>query len=83
MVHRELNDVFIWVQGDKEWLDSEQLGNSEPFPMTHLPVYFINIELPGVSEQFFDDLIKFFYYVNYGLSIITSKVRQIILVMKT
>ena len=27
--------------GDKEQLDIEQLGNSEPFPMTNLPVYLL------------------------------------------
>ena len=27
--------------GDKERLDSEQPGNSEPFQMTNLPTYFI------------------------------------------
>ena len=27
--------------GDKERLDSEQLGNSEPFLVTNFPVYFI------------------------------------------
>ena len=36
-------------------LDSKQPGNSEPSPMTNLPVYFINSELLGVSEQFCDD----------------------------
>ena len=41
--------------GDKEWLDSEQPGNSEPFPVTNLPVYFINSEQPGISEQFCSD----------------------------
>ena len=28
--------------GDKERLDSEQLGNSEPFLVTNFPVYFID-----------------------------------------
>ena len=35
--------------GFKERLDKEQLGNSEPFPVTNMPVYLIN------SEQFCDD----------------------------
>ena len=41
--------------GDKERLDSERPGKSEPFILTNLPVYFINIEQPGVNEQFCDD----------------------------
>ena len=41
--------------GDKERLDSEQLSNSEPFPVTSLLVYFINSKQPGVSEQSCDD----------------------------
>ena len=36
-------------------LDSEQLDKSELFPVTHLPVHFINSEQLGVSEQFCDD----------------------------
>ena len=47
---------MYYVQlGDKEWLDSEQPGNSEPFPVTNLPFYFINSEQPGISEQFCSD----------------------------
>ena len=38
--------------GDKEWLNSEQPGYSEPFPATNLPIYFINSKQPGVSKQF-------------------------------
>ena len=47
-----------WLQcakvklGDKKWLDCEQPGNSEPFSVTKLPVYFTNSEQPCVSEQF-------------------------------
>ena len=41
--------------GDKEWLNSEQPGYSEPLPVTNLPVYFINSEQPGVSKQFCED----------------------------
>ena len=40
--------------GDKERLDSEQPGNSEPFPVTNLPVYFVNSEQAGITEQFCD-----------------------------
>ena len=36
-------------------INSEQLGNSEPFPVTNFPVYLINSEQPGVSEHFWDD----------------------------
>ena len=45
--------------GFKERLDKEQLGNSEPFPVTNLPDFIIN------SEQFCDDPIWFFYLPNY------------------
>ena len=41
--------------GFKERLNKEQLGNSEPFPVTNLPVYLINREQIGISEQFCDD----------------------------
>ena len=40
--------------GDKERFDKEKIGVKEPFPVTNLPVYFINSEQPGVSEQFCD-----------------------------
>ena len=39
----------------KELLNKEQIGNSEPFPVTNLPVYLINSEQIGISEQFCDD----------------------------
>ena len=29
----------------KEWLDKEQLDNSEPFPVTNMPVHLINSEV--------------------------------------
>ena len=41
--------------GFKELLNKEQIGNSEQFPMTNLPVYLINSEQIGISEQFCDD----------------------------
>ena len=41
--------------GFKELLNKEQIGNSEPFPVTNLPVYLINSEQIGISEQFCDD----------------------------
>ena len=41
--------------GFKELLNKEQLGNSEPFPVNNLPVYLINSEQIGISEQFCDD----------------------------
>ena len=40
----------------KELLNKEQIGNSEPFPVTNLPVYLRNSELIGISEQFCEDL---------------------------
>ena len=50
------NTLQVQVKlGFKELLNKEHIGNSEPFPMTYLPVYFINIEQPDVSEQFFFD----------------------------
>ena len=51
--------------GFKERLNKEQLGNSEPFPVTNLPVFLINSEQIGISEQFCDDPIWFFYLPNY------------------
>ena len=41
--------------GFKERLDKEQIGNSEPFPLTNLLVYLINSEQIGISEQFCND----------------------------
>jgi hypothetical protein len=41
--------------GIKELLNKEQIGNSEPVSVTNLPVYFINSEQIGISEQFCDD----------------------------
>ena len=41
--------------GFKKRLDKEQIGNSEPFPVTNLLVYLINSEQIGISEQFCDD----------------------------
>ena len=48
--------------GFKQLSDKEQIGNSEPFSVTNLPVYLINSEQIGISEQFFDDQ-KVIYYV--------------------
>ena len=41
--------------GNKELLNKEQNGNSEPFPVTDLPVSLINSEQIDISEQFCDD----------------------------
>ena len=41
--------------GFKERLNKEQLGNSEPFPVTNMPFHLINSEQIGRSEQFCDD----------------------------
>ena len=35
----------------KERLNKEKLGNSEPFPETNMPIYLINSEQIGSSEQ--------------------------------
>ena len=39
----------------KERLNKEQLGNSEPFPVTNMPVHLINSEQIGFSEQLCND----------------------------
>ena len=55
-VNKPWIDVHCTVKlGFKERLNKEQLGNSEPFPVTNLPVYLINSEQIGISEQFCDD----------------------------
>ena len=41
--------------GFKERLIKEQLGNSEPFPVTIIPVHLMNSEQIGISEQLCDD----------------------------
>ena len=41
--------------GFKELLNKEQIGNSEPFSVTNMPLYSINSEQIGISEQFWDD----------------------------
>ena len=38
-----------------ELLNKEQIGNSDTFPVTDLPVYLMNSEQIGISEQFCDD----------------------------
>ena len=40
--------------GFKERLNKEQIGNSEPFPVTNLLVYLINREQIGISGKFCD-----------------------------
>ena len=69
LLYREMGSDFLWwffnilgkpkfdiavTIGYKERLDSEQPGNSEPFSVPILSVYFINIKQTGVSEQFCD-----------------------------
>ena len=41
--------------GIKELLNKEQIGNSEPFTVTNLPIYLRNSEQIDISEQFCDD----------------------------
>ena len=41
--------------GFKERLIKEQLGNSEPFPVTNMPVHLTNSEQIGFSEQLCSD----------------------------
>ena len=50
-----MNLVSTVKLGFKERLNKEQLGNSEPFPVTNLPVYLIKSEQISISEQFSDD----------------------------
>ena len=39
----------------KERLNKEQVGNSEPYLVTNMPVYLIDSEQIGSSEQLCDD----------------------------
>ena len=48
--------------GFKELLDKEQIGNSEPFPVTNLPIYLIN------SEKICDDP-KLPYYAKQSAAV--------------
>ena len=51
----EVYETYCTVKlGFKELLNKEQIGNSEPFPVTNLPVYLINSKQIGISEQFCD-----------------------------
>ena len=47
-------ELHTLILGFKELLNKEQIGNSEPFPVTNLPVYLINSKQIGISEQFCD-----------------------------
>ena len=50
------NEVFLTVKlVFKELLNKEQIDNSEPFLVTNLPVYLIDSEQIGSSEQLCDD----------------------------
>ena len=49
------SEIITVKLGFKERLDKEQLGNREPFPVTNMPVYLINSEQIGFSEQLCDD----------------------------
>jgi hypothetical protein len=63
--------MSTWLQcatvilGDKKGLDCEQPGNSKPFFVTKLPVYFTNSEQPCVSEQFCNDQKVPYYQVSF------------------
>ena len=46
--------MYIVKLGNKEWLNKEQLGNSEPFSVTNIQVSVINSEQISISEQFCD-----------------------------
>ena len=56
---QKLDEIF-WQQITKlqmqyKRVNKEQLGNSEPFPMTNMPVHLMNCEQIGSSEQLCDD----------------------------
>ena len=59
--------VITFKLGDREWLDSEQFGNIEPFAVTNLPVYFINCEQSGFHENF--AMTKKFLITKFGCTI--------------
>ena len=56
--------------GFKERLNKEQLGNSDPFPITNMPVYIMNSEQIGISEQLYDDQKVPYYQVRLLKNII-------------
>ena len=64
VVKKSYNLVHSVKLGFKERIDSEHLGNSEPLPATNLPVYFINSEQPGISEQCYDSQKVSYYQVR-------------------
>ena len=49
------SEIITVKLGFKERLDKEQLGNSEPFPVTNMLVHLINCEQIGFSEQLCDN----------------------------
>ena len=49
--------------GFEERLDKEQLDNSEPFPVTNMPVHLIISEQIGCSEQLCEDQKVSYYQV--------------------
>ena len=49
--------------GFKERLNKEQLGNSEPFPVTNMPVHLKNSEQIGFGEQLCDGQKVPYYHV--------------------
>ena len=55
MQDHETKNTRTFKFGFKELLNKEQIGNSEPFPVTNLPVYLINSEQIGISEQLCND----------------------------
>ena len=55
LIERVKKKVCTVKLGFKELLDKEQIGVSEPFPVTNLPFDLTNSEQIGISEQFCDD----------------------------
>ena len=59
VMKQKLDEIF-WQQITKlqmqyKWVNKEQLGHSEPFPRTNMPVYLINSEQISIIEVLFDD----------------------------
>ena len=56
--------------GDEEWLNSEEPGYSEPFPVTNLPVYFVDSKQPGVKGRsiLFNHFIDMRTTINLSIS---------------
>ena len=60
------SEIITVKLGFKERLDKEKLGNSEPGPITNMPVHLINSEPIGFSVQLCDNKkVKTLYTTNW------------------